>query len=230
MAKTKEDIIAEFKLKMATLEENEVKEKEALSKIEGMNPDISAFLLSNKEAIKDASNIGKVTRIKDSERQKLAAQLQLCIDAVEDQSKIALVVEGYDILVAGYKLPTMKRMSEEEKAVAFKNTVMSISEDDSELAEWVWTNLEEILTAYKASAKEPPKSGQIALVAHRMTAAASKATENGQTELATAFSKARDLALKAKASESDADIEAAFAAEAEAKALKEKIEAETPAS
>jgi len=225
MAKTQKQLIAEFEEKMANLKAADAKEVAALETIEGMTKDLSDFLMENKDEIKDASTIGKNTRIKETERLRLREQLELCVDSFEEKNKIKLVVEGIDMLVAGYKLPTAKRMSEEEKAVAFKNTVKAMSDGDEDLAEWLWTNLEAVLSAFKAAIPPPPKKGQVALLAHRMNAAGQKAEEAGDTELSDAFYGVRDLAVTAKESGEDDDIDAAFEAEAVAKALRDSKEA-----
>lgn len=147
----------------------------ALKRLTGNNAELTTWLLDNQESVEMAFETGTIKRVTKSERNRLKKAL----DAIgeTDDPKFAFVRDNADAIYETFRWPSVKRMSDEEKAVAARNTLIEASEGNKELADWVLSNREAILDAYQAGVvkREINPKAQEALAAYRAKKAAEKA-------------------------------------------------------
>mgnify|MGYP003572441815 CR=1 FL=1 len=158
--------------------------KEALMKVTDNNEDLADWLLEQQETVEGAFDTGTIRRVTKGERKKLTAALEYA--ATLEDKKLAFIVDNMDAIAETFRWPTVKRMSDEEKAVAAKNTLVSASDGNEELATWAIANKDEILEAFEAGKvkRQVSPKAQEALAAYRAKKAAEKAEKEAAAEKA----------------------------------------------
>ena len=149
--------------------------KAAMSKVTGGNAELTDWLVDHQESVEMAFETGTIKRVTKSEHNKLAKALEAIAEAGDP--KFAFVVDNKGAILDSFRWPSVKRMDEQEKAVAAKNTLVAASEGNEELADWVLANKDAILEAYQAGVEKRqvnPKAAE-ALAAYRAKKAAEKA-------------------------------------------------------
>jgi len=153
-----------------------------LLKITGKNQELTHWLLDNREAVEVAFETGQLRRVTKSERKKLENALKHASEAYGKDSKMAFLFEHSDTVLKSFRWPTVQRMTDEEKAVEIKNSLVKAAEGDAKLADWIVANKAQILEAYEAGVVKQtvnPKA-QEALAAYRAAVAAKKAAAAAQ--------------------------------------------------
>lgn len=148
---------------------------EALKAVTNDNAELTEWLLNNQETVEMAFETGTIRRVTKSESKKLAAALE-ALKAI-DNPKVAFLQENAGAILDSFRWPSVKRMSDEEKATAARNSLVAASEGNEELANWILANKDAILAAFEAGVEKRavnPKA-QEALAAYRAKKAAEKA-------------------------------------------------------
>ena len=150
-----------------------------LNKLTGKNEELTSWLLDNREAVEMAFEVGQIRRVSKSERKKLENALKHIAESMKNDNKVAFLIEHSDTVLKSFRWPTVQRMSDEEKLIATKNTLLKASENNTELADWVIANKNAVLEAYNAGVVKPPvnQKAQEALAAWRAQKAAEKAAK-----------------------------------------------------
>lgn len=149
---------------------------DALRVATGGNKDLAEWLLNHQEQVEMAFETGTIRRVTKSEHTKLTKAIE-ALKEITGNPKIAFLQENAGAILDSFRWPSVKRMSEEEKATAAKNTLVAASEGNEELADWILKNKDSILAAYEAGIEKRqinPKA-QEALAAYRAKMAAQKA-------------------------------------------------------
>jgi len=148
----------------------------ALHKLTDNNQELSTWLIDNQEHVEVAFELGTIRRVTKSERKKLEKSIEE-LKTLSGNPKLAFLVENADVIAEVFRWPTVKRMTDEEKAFAAKNTLMGASGNNEELASWIIANKDGVLAAYEAGVEKRevnPKATE-ALAAYRAKKAAEKA-------------------------------------------------------
>lgn len=148
---------------------------EAMKKVTGGNGELADWLVEHQETVEVAFETGTIKRVTKSEHNKLAKALEAIVAAGD--SKFAFVADNKGAILDSFRWPSVKRMSDEEKNAAARNTLVAASEGNTELAEWVLANKDAILEAYTAGVEKRqvnPKAAE-ALAAYQAKKKAEKA-------------------------------------------------------
>jgi hypothetical protein len=148
---------------------------EAMKKVTGGNAELADWLVNHQESVEMAFESGTIKRVTKSEHNKLAKALEAIVEA--GNPKFAFVADNKGAILDSFRWPSVKRMSDEEKSAAARNTLVAASEGNEELAGWVLANKDAILEAYTAGIEKKqvnPKAAE-ALAAYRAKKAAEKA-------------------------------------------------------
>ena len=149
----------------------------ALNAVTGGNTELNEWLVENQERVEIAFESGTIKRVTKSESKKLADALDHIASVLADDKKAQFVVENIGAIKDSFRWPSVKRMSEEEKATAARNTLVAASEGNEELAQWIIENKTAILEAFQAGVEKRqvnPAAAE-ALAAYRAKKAAEKA-------------------------------------------------------
>lgn len=149
--------------------------EEALLKLTGKNKELTNWLIENQEKVEVAFETGTIRRVTKVEHKTLAKALDH-LKTISD-SKLSFLQENAGAILDSFRWPSVKRMNDEEKAVAARNTLVAASEGNEELAGWILSNKDAILEAYEAGTQKReinPKAAE-ALAAYRAKKAAEKA-------------------------------------------------------
>lgn len=158
--------------------------KEALFNVTGNNEQLTEWLIENQEQVEMAFETGTIRRVTKVEHGKLAKAIEH-VKTIADP-KLAFLQENAAAVLESFRWPSVKRMTDEEKATAARNTLVAASEGNEELAAWIIKNRDAILQAYEAGIEKRainPKA-QEALAAYRARMAAQKAGQ-AQSEAST---------------------------------------------
>ena len=158
----------------------------ALNAVTGGNTELNEWLVENQERVEIAFESGTIKRVTKSESKKLADALDHIASVLADDKKAQFVVENIGAIKDSFRWPSVKRMSEEEKATAARNTLVAASEGNEELAQWIIENKTAILEAFQAGVEKRqvnPAAAE-ALAAYRAKKAAEKAAAAQATETA----------------------------------------------
>lgn len=153
---------------------------EALNKLTGQNKDLADWLYENRETVESAFETGTIRRVTKSEYKKLDKALEV-LKEIKDISGLSFLQENATAIRESFRWPSVKRMTDEEKATAAKNTLSAATEGNDELVEWILANKDSLLEAYQAGVEKRqvnPKA-QEALAAYRAKKAAEKAAQEG---------------------------------------------------
>jgi hypothetical protein len=160
------------------------KVREALMKVTGKNEQLVEWLIAHQETVEVAFEVGTIRRVTKSEGNKLKKAVEALKEVGPQHPKLAFLVEHADAIVDSFRWPSVKRMTDEEKATAARNTLVAASEGNEDLATWVIDHKDAILEAFEAGVEKRtvnPKA-QEALAAYR----AKKAQEKADAEAAKA--------------------------------------------
>ena len=132
--------------------------KAELDVLTGNNEELSQWLLDNQEIVEMAFETGTIRRVTKSERNKLEKALTAIVEA--NEPRFAFVTEHAATIVESFRWPSVKRMKDEEKTIAARNTLVANSEGNTELADWILNHREAILQAYEAGKEKRAVSPQ----------------------------------------------------------------------
>jgi len=152
---------------------------DALKPLTEGNVELANWLLDNRETVEQAFDIGTIRRVTKVEQNKLRKALD-AIKAAGDP-KFGFVAEHADVIAEVFRWPTVKRMTDEEKALAARNTLIAAS-DNPELADWILKHREQIAIAFEAGVekRQVNQKAQDALAAYRKKKAEEKAASDAQ--------------------------------------------------
>lgn len=156
----------------------------ALNTVTGGNEELNDWLFDNSEKVEMAFETGTIRRVSKQEAKKLAEALEHIAVTLADDKKAAFVIEHAGAIKDSFRWPSVKRMSEEEKATAARNTLVVASEGNEELAAWIIENKTAILEAFQAGVEKRqvnPAAAE-ALAAYRAKKAAEKAAAQAAAE------------------------------------------------
>lgn len=161
---------------------------EALNKLTENNTALSEWLLAQQETIEMAFEVGTLRRVSKAEHKKLADNLAYLVENHGNDKKLAFLVEHANVIKDVFRWPTVKRLTEAEKATAARNTLMAANENNEELTTWIVANKEAILAAYDAGIekREVPQSANAGLAEYRAEMARRKTIKEEQGEEALA--------------------------------------------
>jgi dsDNA-binding SOS-regulon protein len=148
--------------------------KAAMMTVTGDNDELSDWLVENQEVVEAAFEAGTIRRVSKSDSTKLTKALEAIVEAANP--KFAFVADNIEAIISSFRWPSVKRLSEEEKAAEGKAALVAASENE-ELADWVIENRQAVLEAYSAGVEKRqvnPKAAE-ALAAYRAKKAAEKA-------------------------------------------------------
>ena len=149
---------------------------EALLKVTNNNKELTDWLVEHQEQVEVAFETGTIRRVTKSEQKKLDKALE-ALKEIDDQ-RVAFLVENADAISESFRWPSVKRMDDDQKATAAKNTLVGISGRE-DVAEWILANKDAVLGAYDAGVEKravSPKATE-ALAAYRAKMAAEKAAK-----------------------------------------------------
>lgn len=150
--------------------------KAELLKITDGNEQLVDWLVENQEAVEVAFEAGTIRRVTKVEYNKLKKSL----DAIKesDNPKFKFVQEHADAIFDSFRWPSVKRMTDEEKSTAARNSIIAVSENEK-LADWIIANKDAVLKAFEAGIekREVNPKAQEALKAYRERKAAEKQAE-----------------------------------------------------
>lgn len=140
----------------------------SLGKISGINADLAKWLLEQQEGVEAAFETGQIRRVTKSEAGKLAKALE-ALKKLENVPGIAFLQENAGAIQDSFRWPAVKRMTDDEKKVAARNTLVVLSEGNEELATYILANKDAILAAYQAGVvkREVSPNASNALAAYR---------------------------------------------------------------
>ena len=139
--------------------------------------ELANWLLTNREEVENAFDVGTIRRVTKSERNQLAKAMEHLVEAYGADKKLSFLVENKETVVDSFRWPTQQRMAPEEKAVATRNSIQTIEGGTEELANWVVENKEAILAAFEAGKikREVPAAAAAGLAAYQERRKAEKA-------------------------------------------------------
>ncbi len=191
----------------------------AMTIVTGGDKTLAEWLVDNQDDVEGAFDTGTIRRVTNAERRKLAIACEAVKAAYEaGNTNLKFLAENADDLLETFRYPSVKRMTEEEKVVAARNSLVALAGRE-DLADWCVENKAQILAAFQAGKEKREVSDAAAagLAAYRQKMANRKEQLDAvkDDEEATA-------ALKAKFKEEDAaERKAKAAAKAAEKAAKE---------
>ena len=164
------------------------KQKEAFDKITDNNEELTTWLLDNKDTVDAAFEVGTIRRVTKSDKKKLLAALEAAKKLFDEgvDNHLQFLADNVDDIYEGFRYPPQKRLTEEERAVAAKNTLMAETENE-ELSDWVIANQEAIAECYSAGKEKRVvnEKAALGLATYRVRRAEEK-LEKLKAELATA--------------------------------------------
>jgi len=157
--------------------EEYVKEKAVKNALGELTNDqkLVEFLVSNADEIKNAYETGSVRRVTKKEK----AALNAALDAVNgiDNAALGFLKEHGLAILASFKWPTVKQLSDEEKLATQVNALNAITENE-QLTDWLLESKEKIVEALNAGVikREISEQAKAGLAKYRAEkAAAAKA-------------------------------------------------------
>lgn len=157
---------------------------EALNKLTEGNAELDAWLFDNRESVEMAFETGTIKRVTKQEAKKLGEALDYIANTLAGDKKAAFVVENVAAIKDSFRWPTVKRMTDEEKATAARNSLVATTGGQEDLAVWILANKEGILEAFQAGVvkRAMPQSTLDNLAAWRAKQAAEKAAKEAGGE------------------------------------------------
>ena len=184
--------------------------KEALLAVAGLSSDIADMIIANTETVEIAFESGTIRRVTKAEHGKLAKALEFCV--ASETKELAFLAEVAEDIKSSFKYAPVKRMSDDEKVAAAKNSLAAVF--DTEVAAFIIENKSVVIEALKAGIvkREVSDTASTALAKYRAEQAEKK--EVKRSELA---------AKRAAAPAGTKFVKSDFVDEAEFKAYKAEI-------
>ena len=159
---------------------------EALNKLTEGNAELNTWLFDNRESVEVAFETGTIKRVTKQEAKKLGEALDYIANTLAGDKKAAFVVENVAAIKDSFRWPTVKRMTDEEKATAARNSLVATTGGQEDLAVWILANKDAILEAFQAGVvkRVMPQSTLDNLAAWRAKQAAEKAAKEAGGESA----------------------------------------------
>lgn len=159
---------------------------EALNKLTEGNAELNTWLFDNRESVEMAFETGTIKRVTKQEAKKLGEALDYIANTLAGDKKAAFVVENIAAVKDSFRWPTVKRMTDEEKATAARNSLVATTGGQEDLAVWILANKDAILEAFQAGVvkRAMPQSTLDNLAAWRAKQAAEKAAKEAGGESA----------------------------------------------
>lgn len=149
----------------------------AFNKLTADNAELTNWLVNEQDDIENAFDTGTIRRVTKTEKKHLATALDRVIElAAAGDRKLMFLAEHGEGLKTTFRYPTVTRMSDEEKAVAAKNTLMAKTDNNAQLVDWILNHKTQIMEAYQAGVEKrdvSPKATE-ALLAYRIKTAEEK--------------------------------------------------------
>jgi hypothetical protein len=164
----------------------------ALKVVAGGNANLAKFLFDNEDEILKALETGVIARVTKAEKKKLMASLEALKD-VQNYPKIKFLQDNVDAIAESFRWPSVKRLSEEEKATATVEALTKLA--DAEAAKWIVANRVQLENAYNAGIEKraaPPAGGLVEYLAAKK--AGPEALAKYQADKAAAKAKAKATA------------------------------------
>ena len=157
---------------------------EALNKLTEGNAELNTWLFDNRESVEMAFETGTIKRVTKQEAKKLGEALDYIANTLAGDKKAAFVVENIAAVKDSFRWPTVKRMTDEEKATAARNSLVATTGGQEDLAVWILANKDAILEAFQAGVvkRAMPQSTLDNLAAWRAKQAAEKAAKEAGGE------------------------------------------------
>jgi dsDNA-binding SOS-regulon protein len=161
----------------------------ALVALTAGNEELADFLFEQREGLAAAFETGIIRRVSKSEYNKLDKALE-ALAKIEDMPALKFLQEHAVVVRESFRWPTVKRLSPEEKAEAAKAQIITLTEGNAELADWIVENKDGLLEAFEAGKEKRQVSdkAQTALAEYR----AKKAAEKAAAEAAKAAAEGTD--------------------------------------
>jgi hypothetical protein len=147
----------------------------ALKKTVGDNDELAGWLIDQRETVEDAFDAGTIKRVTKSETAKLGKALE-ALKELGDK-RFAFITDNAEAVQLSFRWPSVKRMTDEEKATAARTALLAASDGNEELTDYVIEHKDAIFAAFDAGVEKRtvnPKAAE-ALAAYRATKAAEKA-------------------------------------------------------
>lgn len=172
----------------------------AMNAVTQSNADLTDWLIKNEETVQNAFEFS-IKRVTKVEHNKLVKVKEELLTLKDSHPRLSFLIDNVDAMVDSFRWPTMKRMTDAEKATASRNTLVAASEGNEELAGWVVTNSAAVLEAYEAGKVKrevsPKATEALALYQAKKAAdALAAATAAGPEALAAYQQKLVDNAAK----------------------------------
>ena len=139
------------------------------------NKEMTEYLIANEDEVVSAFETGTIKLVTKKERQPLEDALKKVVEVANPDFKF--INDHSEAILESFRWPTVKRMSEEEKALAARNSLMALTNGNVELVDWILANKEGVMEAYEAGKVKRAVSdaGIKALEEYRAKKAAEKA-------------------------------------------------------
>jgi len=124
--------------------------KAALLKVSGGDQNLAAFLLDQEDEIQKAFEVGVVSRVTKSERNKLRKALDHM--ATIQDLKLRFLQDNMEAILESFRWPSVKRMDEAQKAAATMESLTKLADENA--AKWIVKNKDNILGAYNAGVEK----------------------------------------------------------------------------
>jgi hypothetical protein len=150
----------------------------ALVIVTGNNKDLADWLLANQDTVEGAFESGTIKRVTKAEAKKLGKAID-ALKLIENQPELRFLIDNAEAVRESFRWPSVKRMTEEEKALAARNTLLAATENNEELVTWILGQKDQILASYEAGVEKRavnPKATE-ALAAYRLKQAEEKAAK-----------------------------------------------------
>ena len=156
------------------------KVKEAMVIVTEGNDELAEWIIDNSADLDNAFNVATIKRVTKSDRSKYEKALDHC--AALGDPKLQFLVDNKALLVEGFRWPSVKRMEDSDKDAAIKAELMTLTEDNEEVADFLIAKKESIflaLEAGKVKQEVNPKAAQ-ALAEWREKQKAEKAAREAE--------------------------------------------------
>ena len=160
----------------------------ALLAVTAGKAELTDWLIENRESVEIAFETGTIRRVTKSEKKKLEKAIDE-MRKIPHDPKIAFILDNLDAVKDSFRWPSVNRMTDEQKAVAAKKSLVEATEGREDLADWILSNKDAILAAYEAGVEKRVVSDKATegLAAYRAKKAAEKlAKEAAKAETAAA--------------------------------------------
>lgn len=136
--------------------------EKALKGVAGGDANLTKFLQENEDEIQKAFEVGTVSRVTKSERNKLTKALDYICEAMKLDAKAKFVTDNAAAIKESFRWPAVKRMNDEEKTAATKEMLTKLADENA--ANWIIKNKDAILNAYQAGVEKraPPANSGLA--------------------------------------------------------------------